>query len=179
MYHRLFGMLKCYNHKTRFKCHLIQSLFHSPARIASPILQIWIEFYAFIKTFFIHFHLFQGYLSPMRVKTHEKSKSTNIRTNKIYKWRDCYLCYNNYFQIHSQQNLLSFKMWQMIPDFCSVNIQQIFECQRNLCAVPRIYSAFFCHWGCLCQVRNAPQFPTMANVTNWPWHTLLVILHVP
>ena len=51
MYHRLFGMLKCYNHKTRFKCHLIQSLFHSPARTASPILQIWIEFYAFIKTF--------------------------------------------------------------------------------------------------------------------------------
>lgn len=26
---------KCYNHKTRFKCHLIRSLFHSAARIAS------------------------------------------------------------------------------------------------------------------------------------------------
>ena len=115
----------------------------------------------------------------MRVKTHEKSKNTNIRTNKTYKWRDCYLCYNNYFQIHSQQNLLSFKMWQVIPDFCSVNIQQIFECQRNLCTVPGIYSAFFCHWGCLCQVRNAPLFPTIADVTNRPWHPLLVILHVP
>lgn len=114
-----FGMRKCYNHKTRFKCHLIR--FYSIL-----LLELLLQFANMNRILCIHkdisFYSFLAYFKDIFItyegqNTCEKSKNTNIRTNKIYKWRDCYLCYNNYFQIHSQQNLLSFKMWQAIPDF--------------------------------------------------------------